>query len=183
LKQNKKKYLILSSISGIILIGGIGSYYLVNTDYQYQLHHETIEYRLEIYPDSNETVTVFVPMSKNKEVQNNISILSGNGTFSQINSSYGAALQINFSGEIKIYGKYGTTQGISSYQLTMIHQTSKEKNMSYWMYYHSDNSSENPCQFDLTLHYTALDIWETYEISGFFSEGWNTYQCDHYIAS
>ena len=183
LRKRTQKRLIIALITGIILLGTIGYGAMVYTDFQYQLTYDILEYRLDVQASSNESHIVYFPVTQNKALQKQIRITSGNGTISLFDSMHGESLKITFTGDLQLYGRIKTTDGINPYNLTQKCQNITEDNQPYWIFYDSSNGVENLCSFKLTYYHESLDWWETQLLEDNLQIGWNTYQCNQTILS
>lgn len=65
---------------------------------------ESLEYDVMIHTESDNITTVYVPVPDNKDLQEKLSIIYGQGEFKIISTEHGSALEIIFSGNIKIAG-------------------------------------------------------------------------------
>jgi hypothetical protein len=183
LKTRKKNRLVISLITGIILLGTIGYDAMVYTDYQYQLTYDILDYTLDLQGSSNGTHIVYVPVSQNEALQNQIRITSGNGTISLFDSMHGTSLKITFSGGLQIHGRIDTTEEIDPHNLTQRCQNDTDDNQQYWIFSHSSTEVKHQCSFKLTYYHESLDCWETHLIENYLQEGWNSYPCNHSILS
>jgi hypothetical protein len=142
-----------------------------------------MEYSLVLDSSSIEFDQVYVPISKNKHLQDSLRIKSGTGTFSIVDTVKGPSLWVNFSGRIEIEGKVDTLDPIRDYDLTMVDLTNWDgEEIELWILYIPHNPSDFNCSVDLRMEYDSL--WEHgwYNSEAYLVEGWEIYWAEHWVA-
>lgn len=177
LKEKKGDHLIVAAVAFSLMVVAVGFQVLFVACYPSPIEYYAFEYSLVLESASDEFEEVYVPIGENATLQNALRIDSGSGSISIIDTQYGRALKVNFTGRIDISGKIETYRAIGETDLTMVNRMDVRDRVEYWMYYKPYNSSDYNCSFRFSLQYEAEAecLWMTYESEGFLEEGWNTY--------
>ena len=181
-KRKKRIFLFITIISIIIITSGIISILHLRQTHDYITKHKIIEYSLELNSISGEIETVYFPLTEFRELQEKIKIKTGYGIFRIINTIHGRALEINFTQDIKIYGKVETTKVVREYDLTMINQSIKWKRDEYWIYYSPHDKLNFNCSFYIGYKLDSLSTENVVFGEGYLNNGWNTYWMSHETA-
>jgi hypothetical protein len=181
IKKKKRKYFLLTIISIVILVCGILLEIYIYQDYQYQLNYDILEYSVELNSLSEESEIVYIPVSENPKIQESIKINYGDCKKRIIEIERGKALELNFTGKTRLYGKIEITEGIGNHDFTMEvqSQTRLRRRIEYWIFYNPSDQTNYNCSLKLKLEHEALDYFETHYIEGYLEAGWNTYWASH----
>jgi hypothetical protein len=182
-KSKQKKYLVLSAVFVVIIILSTVAQVLISQDYQYLIHYDRLEYNVTLKTISGDNETVVIPISENYELMNRVSVSSGEGQISIIETENGMGLIVNFTSQITIYGEYETTTGIGEHDLTMVNNSIDWRINECWIQFTPTNIAKNNCSLKLELVHEALDWWEVISYDGFLNNGWNVYEFEHWALS
>jgi hypothetical protein len=183
IKSKQKKYIALSAIFGVFIIVSSIAEVIIYQDYQYQIRYDRLEYHATLNSSSGEYETVVVPISENSELMNRVTVHSGNGQISTVETEYGRGLIVNFTTQITIFGGLETTRGIGEHDLTMVNNSLDWRIDNCWVQYTPTNITNYNCSLELELNHEALDWLEVISYDGFLDAGWNVYKFEHWAIS
>lgn len=157
--------LVLAMIFETLIIGGLF----------YAFGHTEVEYTVELNSSSSTYELVYFPLVENNKFFQSLRIISGNGNLSLVDSEYGNALMINFTGAVKVSSKFSTIMLSGGPELSMRREINIYGDPVYWIYYKPSNSTNYNCTYQLSLEYNGFGSETIISSRGYLNSGWNTY--------
>jgi hypothetical protein len=179
-KNKTPKNLLIFIVFFAICFGGFTYMLYSSWNYYYQSNYELLEYSLECHSFSDNAEGICLPISENQFLQQSLRITSGSGTFEIVETIYGTALLINFTGTIQITGTLNTLYDLNNYSLTLLNESHYNEsifgyNVNYWMFFQPTDPFDYNCSFKLVLSHETYNSWYRERCEGSLDLGWKTY--------
>lgn len=177
-----KKFTILGSMSIFTLTMGYLILYHIYLRKK-NLNISNSSYIAELEIPTKQKAIAYVPLPNNLELRDSLKIVSGKGKFKVIKTAYGEALEVRFSGKIRIEGRNEcrlTTRNQS--QLSLL-KGRKTKSTHYpsntcRVYYKNLTDSKVLCKLFLKLRNEFVHHTQSFQLRDYFvKQDWQTVAC------
>jgi hypothetical protein len=171
--QRARKKARVMMVTMIVIIASITSLYT-----WVDLHRYRYNYIASVNA-GNLSGVVYLPVSTNEELQDEIGLVSGDGRLSIEDTEYGRALRIEFSGSVKVEGRIVKSNHLDDWELTMCNDTRRCRNI--WVYLELNGGMNGSVDIGVGVEKVVVPGHdEGYDLRTPLVEGWNTYRLTAY---
>jgi hypothetical protein len=160
----------------LVLIIAVGSYttWLV-LDYREWTDTRELEYYLNVTAPEGAIGVVMVPVTVNEDLLEVLEVSPG-GSIELIDTDFGKALRIVFSGNVTVHGRLVRQEEFTTYHLSMRNTEHLPGTRNYWFHYDGDEASNSTVGIELDLVHNSIFKYESYRTDIAIGEGWSEHK-------
>ncbi len=120
-----------------------------------------LDYTLNLTAPENASGLLWLPVSKNRDLQRAIQVDMGNGSASIEATKHGSALVLRYTGNLSVHGDLVTWEGLGDWKLTMLNNDYWTTRISHWVHLTRAGGDAPRLELRFAHHTYTEDDWYT----------------------
>ncbi len=167
-QNGSRRMLVVLMVVAMVFLGSYVTWLYL--DYQEWTDTKTLDYGLNITAPEDASGTVYVPITINRDLRKAITVQEGQGSITVVETKYGTALRVDFSGNVTIHGGLETKDEFDDFELTLVDTSHLEGTRWYW--FGRSGDPNDTVEVDLSMEYHSVYRDEWFHASHRLAPGW-----------
>ena len=172
--EGDSKALLVVVMTILIIVVASYTTWLV-LDYREWTGTRELDYSLNITAPQGAIGVVMVPITFNADLQEALEVSPG-GAIEIVDTEYGMALRVVFSGNVTVRGHLEWRKEFNDYRLTMENQEHLPGTNRYWFHFDGDETTNGTVGVELSLVHNSIYKYESYQVDLVMGEGWSEHK-------
>jgi len=144
-------------------------------DYREWTESRELDYSLNITAPQGAIGVVMVPITVNEDLQDVLEASPG-GSFEIVDTDYGKALRVVFTGNVTVRGHLEQRNEFADYHLTMENPEHLPGTNRYWFHFDGDEATNGTVDVELSLVHNSIFKYELFQADLVLEEGWSEHK-------
>jgi len=132
-----------------------------------------LDYALNLTAPDNSSGVLWLPVSRNRDMQEAIAVVGGNGSVAMEATVHGTALVLRYRGNVSVEGVLVTWEGFEDWKLTMLNNDYWTVRLAYWVHLAREGGDVPRVELRFAHHTYTEDDW--YTGTAVPVDGWGTF--------
>jgi hypothetical protein len=169
-----RRSLLVAVMAVLIIVVASYTTWLV-LDYRDWTDTRQLDYSLNITAPPDTVGVLMVPVTVNADLREALEVSPG-GSIELVDTEYGKALRVVFSGNVTVHGHLERERELPDYHLTMESQEHIPGTNRYWFHLDTDGDTNGTVGVELSLVHTSIYKYESFKADLVIGEGWSEHK-------
>jgi hypothetical protein len=145
----------------------------IYVEYRGWADRRELDYALNVTAPDDSSGLLWLPLSRNSELQEAIEVVGGNGSVTIEATMHGVSLVVQYRGNVSIEGTLVTWESVGDWKLTMLNNDLWRPRYAYWIHLARTAGDAPGIEFRFAHHTYIEDDW--YSGTSVPVDGWGTF--------